>query len=283
MSLRDIGDFFARHELTRDDRLGAWARFASWQFRSRLQKELVVPWVGGQRLLVRRGMMGATGNIYVGLHEFPEMMLLLHLLRPGDLFLDVGANVGSYVVLASGVCRARTIAFEPDPITAAALWRNVSINHLAELVTVYEAAVGNVESMVPFTVGLDTVNKVSQPGVTGTRMVRQCRLDDVASADNPILVKIDVEGYEEAALDGAHVLLAKPSLKAIEVETVTEKVKTLLEDHGFFQADYDPWRRRLRAGCRAVQTSNTLYIRDLAFVEARLKAAPSVTVLGHFI
>lgn len=283
MSLRDIGDFFARHELTRDDRLGAWARFASWQFRSRLQKELVVPWVGGQRLLVRRGMMGATGNIYVGLHEFPEMMLLLHLLRPGDLFLDVGANVGSYVVLASGVCRARTIAFEPDPITAAALWRNVSINHLAELVTVYEAAVGDVESMVPFTVGLDTVNKVSQPGVTGTRMVRQCRLDDVASADNPILVKIDVEGYEEAALDGAHVLLAKPSLKAIEIETVTEKVKTLLENHGFFQADYDPWRRRLRTGCKAVQTSNTLYIRDLAFVEARLKAAPSVTVLGHFI
>jgi len=283
MSLRDIGDFFARHELTRDDRLGAWIRFASWQFRSRLQKELIVPWIGGQRLLVRRGMAGATGNIYAGLHEFPEMALLLHLLRPGDLFLDVGANVGSYVVLASGVCRARTIAFEPDPITATALRRNVSINHLDELVTVYEAAVGNVESMVPFTVGLDTVNKVAEPGVTGTRMVRQCRLDDVASADNPIMVKIDIEGYEEAALDGAHVLLAKPSLKAIEIETVTEKVRTLLQDQGFFQAGYDPWTRRLQPGCEAVRTNNTLYIRDLEFVEERLKTAPSVAVLGHLI
>ena len=283
MSLRDIGEFFARHELTRDDRLGAWVRFASWQFRSRLQNELVVSWIGGQRLLVRRGMMGATGNIYAGLHEFPEMLLLLHLLRPGDLFLDVGANVGSYVVLASGVCRARTIAFEPDPITAGALRRNVSINHLDELVTVYEAAVGNVESMVPFTVGLDTVNKVAQPGLTGTRMVRQFRLDDVAAADSPIMVKIDIEGYEEAALDGAHVLLAKPSLKAIEIETVTEKVKALLKEHGFFQADYDPWTRCLQAGCKAVQTNNTLYIRDLEFVEARLKTARSVTVLGHLI
>ena len=283
MSLRDIGDFFARHELTRDDRLGAWVRFASWQFRSRLQNELVVPWIGGQRLLVRRGMMGATGNIYAGLHEFPEMMLLLHLLQAGDVFLDVGANVGSYAVLASGVCHARTIAFEPDPITAAALRRNVAINDLDELVTVYEAAVGNVESMVPFTVGLDTVNKVAQPGETGTRIVRQCRLDDVASADNPIMVKIDIEGYEEAALDGAHVLLAKPSLKVIEIETVTEKVRTLLQDHGFFQADYDPWTRRLQAGCKAVRTNNTLYIRDLEFVEARLKTAPSVAVLGHLI
>ena len=281
MSLRDIGNFFARHELTRDDRLGAWVRFASWQFRSRLQNELVVPWIGGQRLLVRRGMMGATGNIYAGLHEFPEMMLLLHLLRPGDMFLDVGANVGSYAVLASGVCHARTIAFEPDPITAAALRRNLAINELDELVTV--AAVGNVESMVPFTVGLDTINKVAQPGETGTRMVRQCRLDDVASADNPIMVKIDIVGYEEAALDGAHVLLAKPSLKAIEIETVTERVRTLLQNHGFFQADYDPWTRRLQASCKAVCTNNTLYIRDLEFVEARLKTAPSVAVLGRLI
>jgi hypothetical protein len=37
----------------------------------------------------------ATGNLYVGLHEFEEMAFLLHFLRRGDLFADVGANVGS--------------------------------------------------------------------------------------------------------------------------------------------------------------------------------------------
>ena len=35
------------------------------------------------------------------------MMLPLHFLQEGDLFLDIGANVGTYTVLASGVCRAR--------------------------------------------------------------------------------------------------------------------------------------------------------------------------------
>jgi hypothetical protein len=49
------------------------------------------------------GMTGATQNIYVGLQEFVDIMLTLHFLRKGDLFLDMGANVGSYTILASGV------------------------------------------------------------------------------------------------------------------------------------------------------------------------------------
>jgi len=40
---------------------------------------------------------------------------------------------------------------------------------------------------------------------------------------------------------------------------------------------------RLQAGSKAVRTNNTLDIRDLKFMEARLKTAPSMTVLGHSI
>ena len=60
-------------------------------------------------------MTGATGNIYTGLHEFEDMMFLLHLLRPGDIFVDAGANIGSYTVLASAVVGAKSISFEPVP------------------------------------------------------------------------------------------------------------------------------------------------------------------------
>ena len=72
-------------------------------------------------------MTGATGNIYAGLHEFADMAFTLHFLRPDDLFMDVGANVGSYTLLASGVCKARTISFEPYPETMAALRRNIDL------------------------------------------------------------------------------------------------------------------------------------------------------------
>jgi hypothetical protein len=130
--------FFAAHPLTRDAPLKAWARFIDWQIKSRLKEVVVVPWIGGQRLAAQRGMTGATGNIYAGLHEFAGMMLALHFLRQGDLFLDIGANVGSYSVLASGVCGARSWAFEPAPETVDSLRRNISINGLEELVTVFE-------------------------------------------------------------------------------------------------------------------------------------------------
>ena len=62
-SLANIAHFFATHPLTRKAPLKAWARFVSWQIRSRMQEEVIVPWIAGQRLAVRRGMKGATGNI----------------------------------------------------------------------------------------------------------------------------------------------------------------------------------------------------------------------------
>src|SRR5262249_13208614 len=80
--------------------------------------------------------------IYAGLHEFADMAFALHFLRAGDLFADGGANIGSYTVLASGVVGCRTVAFEPDPATAAALERNVSLNKIAERVELRISAVG---------------------------------------------------------------------------------------------------------------------------------------------
>ena len=123
VQVRQIARFLCNHPLTRDHRAAGFARLFRWQVESRLRREVIVPWVGGVRLAARRGMTGATGNIYAGLHEFADMAFTLHFLRPDDLFLDVGANIGSYTLLASGVCKARTIAFEPDPETMALLRR----------------------------------------------------------------------------------------------------------------------------------------------------------------
>src|SRR5947209_1032427 len=94
--------FLWRHPIASRNRPAALARWLRWQVGARiLNGQAVVPFVQGSRLLVRRGMTGATGNIYTGLHEFEEMAFTLHLLRPGELFVDVGANVGVYTVLAA--------------------------------------------------------------------------------------------------------------------------------------------------------------------------------------
>src|SRR5262249_3097789 len=176
------------------------------------------PWVSGVRLAARHGMTGATGNIYAGLHEFADMAFTLHFLRPDDLFMDVGANIGSYTLLPSGVCKARTIAFEPDPQTMAFLQRNIDLNGLQENVVLEQAAVGAEEGEVEFTVGHGTTNHVTTGNKGPTQRVSMRSLDSVAASTPPTMIKVDVEGYEADVFRGARAVLNSPVLKAILTE-----------------------------------------------------------------
>jgi len=284
-SVKNLHRLFAKHPLSREEPVRAWRRFLDWQIRSRLHKETIFEWIAGQSLLVTRGMTGATGNIYHGLHEFADMMVVLHFLREGDLFLDIGANVGSYSVLASGVCRARTWAFEPDPVTAGYLAHNVKLNCLEKLVEIYQCALGPEEGDIPFTIGLDTENKVASAGRgnANVRIVQQKSLDKLIKNEKPTMMKIDVEGYEEAMLAGASEALKIPSLKVIEIETVTLDTENLLTKSGFKRAFYDPFTRVLDSKASAERSNNSLFVRDHSFVQKRLTEAASVKILSRSI
>lgn len=268
------------HPIAGRNRIRALARVASWQVRSRLQGEVVVPWIGGQRLLVRRGMTGATGNIYAGLHEFVDMAFLLHFLRPADLFLDIGANIGSYTVLASGVCRANTWAFEPDPTTAGHLRRNIAVNALGDLVTVHPVALGPSAGKVPFTRGHDTMNKVSLATGEADQVVQQVTLDSIARDAEPIMIKMDVEGYESQVLAGATTVLHAPSLVAVACETVTPKMREAFAGAGFERLHYNPFARTLSPTAVGLAGSNELHVRNRELVQERVRSAPCMTVHG---
>jgi FkbM family methyltransferase len=282
-ALSNLSNLFTSHPLTRDRSFGAWRRFAVWQIRSRLQDEVIFPWIEGQKLAVKRGMTGATGNIYVGLHEFYDMMLALHFLRRGDLFFDVGSNVGSYTVLASGVRGATTWAFEPDPITTQRLRRNIAVNGLNSLVIVHEIALGASDGEVKFTIGQDTVNRVTADANLPVRIVRQKRLDDLLTHQQPTMIKMDVEGYEEKVLLGCQTVLSMQSLKLIELETVNPTINEMLSSYGFAPCSYDPFTRQLQLPCKSGSRSNTAFVRDVDFVQARLIGAKPIAVLGRSI
>lgn len=283
-ALTDLARFIHTHPLTRRAPLAAWRRVAIWQLRSRISPgEIVMPWIGGQRLAVRRGMTGATGNLYAGLHECHDMAFLLHLLRPDDLFLDIGANVGSYTVLASGICGATTWAFEPDQATARDLARNIAVNGLESRVVVHQVALGAEAGEVAFSSGGDTTNHVVTAPVPGTRMVTQRRLDDVVGTARPLLAKIDVERYEEQVLAGSRQLLTGGSLAAIAVETVTPASAALLAEAGFQRAYYDAFGRTLSRTPLAERSANALFVRDWQLVASRIAAAPRRRILGSEI
>jgi hypothetical protein len=106
------------HELARSHQIMALTRLVTLQLRTRLGgNPVLVPFVGSTRIFVGAGYTGANGNYYWGLHEFADMAFVLHYLQPEDLFVDIGANIGSYTLLASGAVGTRTIAFEPVPQT----------------------------------------------------------------------------------------------------------------------------------------------------------------------
>lgn len=131
------------HPLAGKHLLIAYSRFLQWQIAQFLKPaEKIVPFVGKTCLSVNKGMAGATGNIYLGIHDFYEMGFLLHFLRKEDSFADIGANIGSYSILASGVNGAMSLAFEPSAQTFYQLQKNVTINHLESKIKSYNLALG---------------------------------------------------------------------------------------------------------------------------------------------
>jgi FkbM family methyltransferase len=199
--------FLLAHPLSSAHPAESIARWLRWQIGSRVVgADVVVPFVDDTRLVVRRGMSGATGNVYAGLHEFADMSFLLHLLGPDDLFVDIGANVGTYSVLAAGVRKARCLALEPDDAAFKALCDNIAMNRIGSLVDARQMGAGRVRAELPFTVGLDTTNHVvARDEVTdaSTRLVPVDSLDAILEGSRPTLIKMDVEGFERDVLEGA--------------------------------------------------------------------------------
>lgn len=270
LSLVSTLRFIVRHPLNQGRSFQAVSGFARWQVASRLQAEHVVPWVEGASLSVRRGMTGATGNIYCGLHAYPDMSFVLHLLRPGDLFADVG----SYTVLASAVSRARSVSVEPDPGTMARLRRNVTLNGVEALVRTEEVAVGAKAGTVGFTVGLDTINRVALDMSGPKRTVKLAPLDDLLAHEAPVLIKLDVEGFETEVLKGAERTLADPGVAAILAEDDGAEVGAVMARHGFVRVGKVPSARRLVSPEEARGT-NGLFVRRRSWIEERVASAPT--------
>lgn len=289
-----------RHPLSRREKMRAFGRFVRWQISSRLADgAFLMPFVNDSRLIVRRGMKGATGNIYNGLHDYEEMSFVLHLLRPDDMFVDVGANVGTYTVLAAKAAGARCISFEPGPVAYEGLLDNLNVNRVTDRVEALNSATGAEESRLRFLVDCDAVNRIALPEdeSSGRSVVDVSvkRLDDVLADRDPTLIKIDVEGFETQVIEGAQRVLERPSLLAIIMETNESgnrygfdegALERRLNDAGYRACDYQPHTRELvpleKDEPRAM---NTILVRsaELENVRVRLREAPAFRVLNHSI
>ena len=237
-------------------------------------------------------MTGATQNVYCGLHEFNDMGFLIHFLRKDDFFIDIGANIGTYTVLASGHVGAKTFTFEPVPLTFSHLLSNISINQIEEKAFAFNIALGSAKGSVNFTSSFDTMNHVANEDEKNTISVPVETLDGVLSNQEiPLLIKIDVEGFETEVIAGGMKTLEHPGLKALIIELNGSgsrynydeyQIHDTLINRGFIPFQYDP-KNRVLTEIATFGSSNTIYIRDLNFVQERLKAAPKTKILNSEI
>jgi len=149
------------------------------------------------------------------------------LLREGDVVYDIGANIGLYSRFSAQYFKAsRVYAFEPVESNRALLAENLKIGGCSARVTIVPFAVGNQDGTSDFQIDDLTSNSGTLDAVTqgspsqshaqyglpaATIPVTVVRLDTIVHAEGfakPDLIKLDVEGAEALALEGARAMLS---------------------------------------------------------------------------
>lgn len=161
-----------------------------------------------------------------GVWEPFETALVLAALAPGDVFIDAGANIGYFSVLAAARVgeRGAVYAFEPDPANAALLRQSVALNGMGGIVNVIEAALAREEGSAELYLSADNLgdhqlfatddgrDSVAVATVNGAQYLAQC-VQAVA------MVKVDTQGFEYEVIAGLMPLLqALPRTPRLLVE-----------------------------------------------------------------
>lgn len=214
------------------------------------------------RIIIDRGYYklrffpsGVTGEMFIDgpsrLRE--DERVLFRLLRKGNIYVDVGANVGSLLFTAKHIVGTSGLAIgiEPHPRIFGYLKANAELNNAD--VVLHNVAIGSSTGRVNFSDSVTDEMNFVQPDNAGGLMVGVETLDNLLSDINNIdLLKIDVEGYELEVLKGASSVIDRTKMIYFEswikhsekFGYTTASLTSILRERGFsiFKSEHDCWR-----------------------------------------
>jgi FkbM family methyltransferase len=274
MNLRSSFNDMYAHPYNRMKPLSALRRRVAWKIRSRNGK----PWVEdvwGRKAWFYPDSRCSMFLAYNHVMDWPEFKFLERYLQSTDTVIDIGANIGIYVLWMSKFT-ANIIAFEPDAANALRLQQQIDLNKLTAIVE--RCAVSNVSGTVGFSTGKDMENHIVKNN--GERDVQSVRLDDY-SLERIHFLKVDVEGAELLVLQGAERLLSEHRVDVIQLEfnsddpnhlrSSDDDVPKFLERHGYKLFQYSPTHNQLTPfEVGRNKHSNALAVYDPVFVAGRI-------------
>lgn len=149
-----------------------------------------------------------------------DMLFLRELLRPGDTFVDIGANVGTH-----SICMARLVeglkriySYEPHPRIFHYMQKNIRLNNV-DYIQAFNVALGETDSDAYLSEEVwDDRNSIRSDGNSPhTLRIQMRRLDSFPIEGEILVIKIDIEGYELFALRGGEETLQRAQLMYLEI------------------------------------------------------------------
>jgi FkbM family methyltransferase len=275
------------HPNCKNKKIQSILKFIGWQFYKRLtHKYLDIELIYNVKIRCYPDSYSAAAALYCGLYDYNEMNFLLRYLRGNDAFLDIGANVGIYTLLAASKIQSGSVySFEVLPKNYNRLIQNLQLNQFQQ-VKPYAIAVSDFTGTTALNIAEgDSMPFITNNATDNTITVTTDTLDNLLqyeSVANLTLAKMDIEGAEILALKGAISLLKKqrPYVWILEINDTVKNfglqkqdVVKFLEDYGYKLYQYDADTNQIQAiTVEQKQGNNVLAIADFAidFVRDRL-------------
>jgi FkbM family methyltransferase len=280
------------HPSNRGGRVAALGRAFAWQTWKRVTRTPVrVRYTDGFDVICHPDS-GSASNVFYFNQDFDpeEMALVRRILRPGDGFVDGGANIGIYAMLAASLVgpTGRVVAFEPFPRHGDRLRENAAVNGFGQ-VRLVAAALTREPGTVSFVTNRDVSNRIQTrtDADADTITVRATTLDaELAEERNFTVGKLDLEGSEIAAFGGAQRMLAKgsPALWILEWnEGLFRKrghdpmeLVAVLAEHGYHPVRLEGDRLVRAEVPRETGNLFAAHADQIPFLEERLRGRPEV-------
>lgn len=175
----------------------------------RFQKIYDIELDGLKYRCIAKGNATERNLVFRGMDEDPKLIsVLIDRLKPGDTFVDVGANCGSFSLAAARTVgtTGRALAIEPNPIMIPRLQFNVDINHMNNIISIIPYAVADREEERPFYSNYRQLGNsalipksVSQKCMVKTKALLNILTN--AGIESIDVMKVDIEGTEYDALN----------------------------------------------------------------------------------